>query len=153
MGPDERCLHVDHQEATQLMVSVVPWDASITATTEEELTQPKKGQCPGDARNDPVVSARLGGLLVGIEATASAKSCHDDCIQSSERLECIHLGADFWVKCHVQLALRSTDEHQENSSLDAQGDLTQEAGTEGHNGQFAPRLGSECRAARSCRCR
>ncbi|CAE7230626.1 UVR8 [Symbiodinium pilosum] len=61
MGPDERCLHVDHQDA--------------------ELTKPKKGQCPG--------------------------SCHDDCIQSSERLECIHLG-----------------------------ELTQDAGTEGHNAQF-----------------
>ncbi|CAE7939927.1 Rbms3 [Symbiodinium sp. KB8] len=61
MGADERCLHVDHQE--------------------EELTQPKKGQCPGN--------------------------CHDDCIRSSERLECIHLG-----------------------------EITQEAGTEGHNAQF-----------------
>eukprot|EP00913_Durusdinium_trenchii_P021556 g20257.t1 len=48
MGADERCLHVDHQE--------------------EELTSPKKGQCPGDAR------------------------LNSDCIRSSERLECIHLG-------------------------------------------------------------
>ena len=46
MGANERCLHVDHQE--------------------EELTNPKKGECPG--------------------------SCDKDCIRSSERLECIHLG-------------------------------------------------------------
>ncbi|CAL1157417.1 unnamed protein product [Cladocopium goreaui] len=46
MGADERCLHVDHQE--------------------EELTNPKKGECPG--------------------------SCSKDCIRSSERLECIRLG-------------------------------------------------------------
>ena len=75
-------------------------DLMVYILSKEELTQPKKGQCPGDSwilklRPSPKNKFATCSLCLNVRVDLQqlqAENCHDDCIRSSERLECIHLG-------------------------------------------------------------